>query len=135
MKTLSRLQTAVFLLGAILMAAGAGCTLFWPTGAPWLFAIGALCYTSMQLMQRYDGRSVTLRRLRAILIVSDLLFLLSALLMLAQMTGWPQLPWNFYVQYVHNNWVVTLLIAAVLQLYATHRIDHELKKEREGTAR
>jgi len=129
MTQLTKLQTAVFLLGAILMAVGAGCTLFWPSGASWLFAAGALCYTSMQMMQRYEGRNPTLRRLRAILMASDLLFLLSALLMLAQLTGWPRLPWNFYVQYVHNNWVVTLLIAAILQLYATHRIDYELKKE------
>jgi hypothetical protein len=34
-----------------------------------------------------------------------------------------------YLQYVYNKWVITLLIAAILQLYTTHRISHELEKE------
>jgi len=34
-----------------------------------------------------------------------------------------------YLQYVYNKWVVTLLIAAILQLYTTHRISQELEKE------
>ena len=34
-----------------------------------------------------------------------------------------------YLQYVRNNWVVTLLVAAILQLYSTHRISRELDKE------
>ena len=128
MRQLSAWQTAVFVVGAVLMTVGAGCTLLCPQLAPWLFAVGALCYTAMQIQQRYDGRNITLRRLRRMLLMSDLLFLFSALLMLAQFTGWPRLPWLIYVQYVHNNWVITLLIAALLQLYATHRIDRELKK-------
>ena len=34
-----------------------------------------------------------------------------------------------YLQYVNNNWVVVLLVAAVLQLYTTYRISSELEKE------
>ena len=34
-----------------------------------------------------------------------------------------------YLQYIYNKWVVLLLIAALLQIYVTHRIDHELNKE------
>jgi hypothetical protein len=34
-----------------------------------------------------------------------------------------------YITYIYNKWVLTLLIAAILQLYATHRIDSELAKE------
>ena len=43
----------------------------------------------------------------------------------------PLLPINYliHLQYVHNNWVIILLIAAILQLYSTHRIDRELNKE------
>jgi hypothetical protein len=34
-----------------------------------------------------------------------------------------------YVKYVHNNWIVVLLVAAILQLYASHRISNELEKD------
>ena len=34
-----------------------------------------------------------------------------------------------YIKYVHNNWVVVLLVAAVLQLYTSHRIANELEKD------
>ena len=34
-----------------------------------------------------------------------------------------------YITYFYNKWVVFLLIAALLELYTTHRISHELKKE------
>jgi len=34
-----------------------------------------------------------------------------------------------YIEYVYNKWVITLLIAAILQLYSTHRISQELDKE------
>ena len=31
--------------------------------------------------------------------------------------------------YIHNNWVVLLLIAAIIEIYTTHRISNELKKD------
>ena len=34
-----------------------------------------------------------------------------------------------YIQYVYNKWVLLLLIAALLEIYTTHRIGNELKKE------
>ena len=37
-----------------------------------------------------------------------------------------------YVTYIHNNWVVLLLIAAIIEIYTTHRISYELKKENAG---
>ena len=37
--------------------------------------------------------------------------------------------YNAYLTYIHNNWVVLLLVAAMLELYSTHRISNELDKE------
>jgi hypothetical protein len=111
------------------MVAGAGTSLFGWSGAPYLFAVGAVAFVSMQLQQRYDGPNFTLRRLRRIMIVSDVLFLVSALLMFAQQGNPLGLSHLDYLQYVYNKWVVTLLIAAVLQLYTSHRIGHEVEKE------
>ena len=111
------------------MVAGAGVNLLGWSGAPYLFAVGALSFASMQMLQRYEGRSVVIRRLRRIMLLSDVMFLVSAVLMFASQGNVFHLDHITYLQYVYNKWVVTLLIAAVLQLYTTHRIDHELEKE------
>ena len=128
MRQLNKLQSAVFSTGAVLMVVGAAASLLRWTAAPWVFAAGAVAFTTMQMQQRYDGRSVTIRRLLRILGFSDFLLLLTAMLMFV--SRWPQLgglDWLTYVNYVHNNWVVTLLIAAVLQLYVTYRLERELR--------
>ena len=73
MKQLTKWQSSVYALGGMIMVIGAGlCVLlvFW---APYIYSIGALAFTSMQMLQRYDGPSVTLRRLRRILLLSDFL--------------------------------------------------------------
>lgn len=129
MRQLNSWQTKVFLLGAILMVVGAGGQLFLWTLAPYVYALGALCFASMQMLQRYDGSSFVIRRLRRIMLLSDILFLLSAVLMFASMGNVFHLDHLTYLQYVYNKWVVTLLIAAILQLYTTHRMSHELEKE------
>lgn len=129
MRQLTKAQTAVFVLGALLMVVGAGVSLLGWTVAPYVFAIGALAFTSMQMLQRYDGKNFTIRRLRRMMLLSDVLFLVSALLMFASMGNVFGLSYVAYINYVYNKWVITLLIAAILQLYSTHRIDHELAKE------
>ena len=83
MRQLSRVESAIFLLGGLLMVIGAGTSLLAWAGAPYVFALGALCFTAMQMKQRYDGQNVTIRRLRRMMLISDVLFLVSALLMFA----------------------------------------------------
>ena len=129
MKQLNKLQAMVYMVGGILMVVGAGISLLGWGGAPYVFAIGALGFTPMQMMQRYDGDNVTLRRLRRILVLSDVLFLLTAVLMFASQGNAFGLSQIVYVQYVYNKWIGTLLLAAIIQLYAVHRIDYELAKE------
>ena len=119
----------IFLAGAVLMVVGAGASLVQWAAAPYLFALGALGFASMQMLQRYEGQNFVIRRLRRIMLLSDLLFLVSAVLMFASQCNVFHLDHITYLQYIYNKWVVTLLIAAVLQLYTTHRISHELEKE------
>jgi len=129
MKELTRVQTVIYLAGAVLMVVGAGTMVFGWLLAPYVYAVGALGFTSMQMLQRYDGPSFVVRRLRRIMLLSDVLFLVSAILMFAGQGNPLHLDALTYVKYVHNNWVVTLLIAAILQLYTSHRIGQELEKE------
>ena len=129
MNQLNNWQNAIFLTGALLMVVGAGTSLLDWAIAPYLFALGAVCFSSMQMLQRYEGQNFVIRRLRRIMLLSDVLFLVSAVLMFASQNNALHLPHITYLQYVYNKWVVTLLIAAVLQLYTTHRISNELEKE------
>ena len=129
MKELNKLQTAIFLFGGILMAVGAGTTLLGWGSAPYIFAIGALGFSSMQMQQRYEGQNFTIRRLRRMMLLSDVLFLVAALLMFASKGNFLGLSYITYIEYVYNNWVIVLLIAALLQLYSMHRIGSELEKE------
>ena len=129
MKQLNSLQNAVYLIGALLMVVGAGTSMLAWKYAPYVFAVGALAFVSMQFLQRYEGTNVVIRRLRRMMLISDFLFLLSALLMIANTGNFLGLDYITYIEYVYNKWVITLLIAAILQLYSTHRISKELDKE------
>ena len=129
MKELNKLQTAIFLFGGILMAVGAGTTLLGWGSAPYIFAIGALGFSSMQMQQRYEGQNFTIRRLRRMMLLSDVLFLVAALLMFASKGNFLGLSYITYIEYVYNKWVIVLLIADLLQLYSMHRIGSELEKE------
>lgn len=138
MKQLSKIQSLAMLAGAFLMVIGAGLYVFAAlTAAAWMFAVGAVAFASMQLQQTYNGRNTAVRRLRKIMSVGDALFILSAALMLEN-TYHTLLPlflkyidngYYHYLTYIHNNWVVLLLVAAILEIYTTHRISNELKKE------
>lgn len=129
MKQLNKMQTAIFLIGGILMAIGAGVTLLGYGVAPYIFAIGAVCFSSMQMLQRYEGKSFTIRRLRRMMLISDVLFLTAALLMFVGKDNFLGLSYITFITYVYNKWVIVLLIAALLQLYSIHRIGSEIEKE------
>ena len=129
MKQLSNIETAILLIGGLLMVVGAGGSMFLQSWAAYIFAPGALLFAAMQMRQSYDGNNFTIRRLRRILLTSDVLFLLAGLLMLANQSNFFGINLLLYIKYVHNNWIVVLLVAAILQLYASHRIANELEKE------
>jgi hypothetical protein len=129
MKQLSKWEAYVMLVGGLLMVVGAGANVLFCSWAPYVFAPGSLLFVAMQLRQRYEGRDFTIRRMRRIQIISDVLFLVAGLLMIANQSNFLPLDQLSYIKYVHNNWVVVLLVAAVLQLYTSHRITNELEKD------
>jgi len=97
--------------------------------AAYIFCIGAVAFVATNLLQRYDGSNITIRRLRRIMIVSDLLLLLTGLLMIANSSNFFQMPYLSYLRYVKNNWVIVLLVAASMLVYSTWRIEQELGEE------
>ena len=81
------------------------------------------------MLQRYEGNNYVIRRLRRVMILSDVLLLFSGALMFASQDNALGLDRIVYLQYINNNWVVILLVSAVLQLYTSFRISNELEKE------
>lgn len=129
MRQMSKTETLLLLLGGVLMVIGSGASVLIQTWAPYVFAPGALLFAAMQMRQTYEGKNITIRRLRRIMLMSDVLFLIAALMMFANQANFLGLDLLIYIKYVHNNWIIVLLIAAILQLYTSHRIANELEKE------
>lgn len=103
---------------------------------PFAFLLGAVIYVVAQRGLRTETSSMTLRRLYGIQFLSGICFIIAGLLMIENFCHLLQpfvvttLDSYFtYVQVVHNNWVVALLIGAVLQMYTVHRIGAELRKD------
>lgn len=103
---------------------------------PWFFLVGATAYVVVQRMQRYEGTNMTIRRLMSIQLLSCFCLVASGLLMVENYYHF-FLPFVVkdinsyftYLQVVHNNWVVALLIGAILQMYTVHRIGSEMDKD------
>lgn len=138
MKQLSKFQTAIFLLGGVLMVVGAACFAFgfiYPTMllyTSWAFLVGTVCFSVIQAMQFYEGRSQVIHRLKRIQCIADIFFVLSGISMVDTVYAFARhwfSNYETYITYFYNKWVLFLLIAAILELYTTHRISHELKKE------
>lgn len=137
MRELTKIQSYIFGAGAVMMVVGVGCMVFgfMPYLTSIIFTVGAVTFSLLQMSQKYTGTNITILRLRNIMIAADICFILSALLQLEYvykvlaphfMTDIDR--WNFYIQYIYNNWVVPLLVGAVLELYSINRISYELKK-------
>lgn len=140
MKELSNIQSAAMALGGLLMVVGVGCVVFGVivSIATVVFTLGAVLFAVMQMQQCYEGDNITIKRLRRTMVMGDLCFIFAALLMvennfriLFPYIATTMQGYNNWVYVVHNNWVVLLLIGAMLEMYTTHRISYELKKEEE----
>ena len=126
MRQLNKIENTILLFGAVMMVIGSGANIFAQPWAPYVFGMGTVGYVLMQLKQKYEGSNVAIKRLRRMVIISDVCLLLAAVMMFANMDNLFRLDAVTYIKYVHNNWVVVLLVAAMLQLYTSHRISKEI---------
>lgn len=124
MKELSKLQLCAYNIGGLLLVAGIIVPLF--SGATaialYLYLLGALMFSSMQILQKYEGKNITLKRLRRQQILGALMLLLAGGLMACSVYGIPPL--------CKGEWQVALAIGAVLEVYTAFRIPAELAREK-----
>lgn len=123
MKPLNTLQNIIFQLGGILLLAGAMLPLVESLRAyaPYVFTTGTLMFATMQLQQRYEGSDLTVRRLRRQQIVAAFLLLASACLMMVE--------WFDLGLRLGDAWKLTLVVAAILEIYTAFRLPAALQKE------
>ncbi len=97
------------------MLAGAALQITRWEAASYLYSAGAVLFACVQIVSgRYEGPNVVIRRLRRQQIFGALALVLAGVLMFTTR---------------HNEWMVCLCIAAVLELYTAFRLPQELEKE------
>lgn len=123
LRPLTRLQNGIYLAGGILLLVGALLPLFAEDFAVafYVYAAGAVAFAWMQAMQRYDGRRLTVRRLRRQQLIGAFLLVVTAALMY---THWQRIP-----PLRGDEWKVTLAVAALLEVYTAFRLPAELSRE------
>lgn len=108
-----QLISALYVTGATLLLTGAAVYITGWELAPYLYIVGATLYALAQLNSPVCDKSASLRRLRRQQLLGSLLLVLTGAFML----------------FTHGNeWIVSLTVAAVLQLYTAFRIPQEEKK-------
>ena len=102
-------------IGAVLILVGAGSYITQWALSPYLYTAGAILFAIAQLMSRYEGKNIIIRRLRRQQIFGAFLLMLTSVCMFT----------------LHRNeWIVCLTVAAILELYTAFRIPDELEKKK-----
>lgn len=138
MKKLNKIESILFMLGGMLMVTGIGCYVFMlaPSVTCWIALTGSILFSTLHMMQAYEGSLLAIKRLKRILNIADLLFVIAGILIVDSTYNFLRPAFEnqeSYITYVYNKWVLLLLIAAILEVYATHRIDYLLKKQGKDT--
>ena len=138
MKKLNKIESILFMLGGMLMVTGIGCYVFMlaPSVTCWIALTGSILFSTLHMMQTYEGSQLAIKRLKRILNIADLLFVVAGILIVDSTYNFLRPAFEnqeSYITYVYNKWVLLLLIAAILEVYATHRIDYLLKKQGKDT--
>ena len=111
---MKQLISALFAVGAVMLLAGATVYITgWPL-SPYIYTIGATMVALAQINSPSKCRSSIVKRLRRQHIFGELLLVLTGAFMLFTRG---------------NEWIVSLTIAALLELYTSVRIPQEEAKE------
>jgi uncharacterized membrane protein YiaA len=103
-------------MGAVLLLAGVALMMTHGQVAPYIYMVGAVTFSYVQVVHdRYEGRNFVIKRLRRQQIFGAIALILAGVFM-------------FTLR--HNEWIVCLTVAALLELYTSFRIPQELEKEK-----
>lgn len=109
-----KLAQYTYILGGILLVAGAALYITRWAWAPYLYLSGSFMFGAMQMADRYTGKNWILKRLRRQQIFGAIMLMLTGVAMLVCK---------------HNEWILCLLVGCLLELYTSFRIPQEYAKE------
>ncbi len=102
-------------ISAVMVLIGAALQITRWEFSPYIYFLGAFLFAYTQVMDRYEGKNLIIRRLRRQQILGAALLVFAGVLMLV----------------THNNeWILCITIAAIIELYTAFRIPNELEKEK-----
>lgn len=112
---MKKIYTYLQMAGAVLLLVGAMLQITRWELSPYLYTLGAILFSYVQVMDGYSGKNLIIRRLRRQQILGSVLLVFTGVLMFATK---------------HNEWIACLSIATILELYTAFRIPNELNKEK-----
>lgn len=134
----NRLIESFTKVGGVMLLLGAAVYITGWEYAPYFYLVGSLMFASGQFSDRYDGTDPIVRRLRMQQVLGAVFLLLTAALMFADNLHGRLLAdtsaGGGFRQFLlavtrKNNWIVTLSIGAVFELYSAFRLDYIQRKE------
>ena len=133
----NRLIESFTTVGGLLLLFGAAVFITGWEYAPYLYLAGSVLFASGQFADRYTGDDRIMKRLRAQQVVGAVFLLFTAALMFSEgihdrvLTdgGMNENLRSFILALTRrNNWIITLSIGAVFELYSSFRMDHISKQ-------
>ena len=134
----NRLIESFTTVGGVLLIVGAAVYITGWDYSPYFYLVGSLMFACGQFADRYTGNDPIVKRLRFQQVLGALFLLLTAALMfseaihnrlLADMNLGGKMRSFLLALTRKNNWIMTLSIGAVFELYSAFRLDHISKKE------
>lgn len=112
---MKQLIPALFIVGAVMVLAGAATYITGWIYSPYIYTIGAACVALAQINSPIQSKNKILKRLRIQQIFGGIALLLAGAFMFTTRG---------------NEWIACLTIGAVLELYTAFRIPQEQEKEK-----
>lgn len=140
----SRLIESFTTVGGILLLFGAGVFITGWEYAPYLYLAGSIMFACGQFSDRYNGDDRIMKRLRAQQVAGACFLLLTAVLMFSEgihsrILSDANIGGNlrsFLLAVTRrNNWILTLTIGAVFELYSSFRMDRLSRDSESNTNR
>ena len=114
---MSQLQTLLFRIGGVLMIIGAALPLFVPAAAPYVYALGALLFCPIQMLDRYEGSNPVTRRLRRQQLFGSFALLVAGALMFFSLYHIPP--------FRGREWQIALIIGAIFEIVPAFRMKED----------
>lgn len=112
---MKKIYNYIYMLGGILLVVGAALYITKWEAAPYIYIVGSFMFGAMQMADRYTGTNWMLRRLRRQQILGAVVLMITGVAMLVCK---------------HNEWIMSLLVGCILELYTAFRIPQEYEKEK-----